>query len=186
VHKGSFHDPVNRKHYSFDEVEDRSHKIVDGKPLDPKSDNLGRLSQGDWYAKGTNVRLETKLDKMSKSRYNVVNPDDMCAEYGADAMRLYELYMGPLESGVEWETTGVVGMRRFLDRVWRLLVDPETDTLATKVRDDAPEDNKELERALHQAIKRVTHAVTSLEFNTAIADMISFVNEATKPTTTSI
>jgi leucyl-tRNA synthetase len=104
----------------------------------------------------------------------------MCAEYGADAMRLYELYLGPLESGVEWETTGVVGMRRFLDRVWRLLVDPETDTLATKVRDDAPTGNKELERALHQAIKRVTNAVTSLEMNTAIADMISFVNEATK------
>ena len=133
-----------------------------------------------WVLKSTGEPVETKLDKMSKSRYNVVNPDDMCAEYGADAMRLYELYMGPLESGVEWETTGVVGMRRFLDRVWRLLVDPETDTLATKVRDDAPTGNKELERALHQAIKRVTNAVTSLEMNTAIADMISFVNEATK------
>ncbi|HEY6034634.1 MAG TPA: leucine--tRNA ligase, partial [Kofleriaceae bacterium] len=158
VHKGSFHDPVNRKHYSFDEVEDRSHKIVDGKPLDPKTDNLGRLSQGDWYAKGTDIKLETKLDKMSKSRYNVVNPDDMCREYGADAMRLYELFMGPVEDGVEWETTGVSGTRKFLDRVWRLLIVPAdppatVETLGTKVRDDAPTDNKELERALHAAIK---------------------------------
>jgi len=91
--------------------------------------------------------------------------------------------MGPLEDGVEWETTGVVGMRRFLDRVWRMIVDPETDTLITKISEDAPTDNKELERALHAAIKKVTHAVTDLRFNTAIADMISFVNEATKAST---
>ncbi|HEY6179953.1 MAG TPA: class I tRNA ligase family protein, partial [Kofleriaceae bacterium] len=124
--------------------------------------------------------VEAKLDKMSKSKYNVVNPDEMCAAYGADAMRLYELFMGPLEDGVEWETTGVAGTRRFLDRVWRLLVDSETGVLQTKVRDDAPADDKELERALHAAIKKVTHAVTDLRFNTAIAEMMVFVNEATK------
>ena len=185
VHKGSFHDPVNRKHYAFDEVEDRSHKIVDGKPLDPKTDNLGRLSQGDWYAKGSDIKLETKLDKMSKSRYNVVNPDDMCREYGADAMRLYELFMGPVEDGVEWETTGVAGTRRFLDRVWRLLVVPAdppatVETLGTKVRPDAGLDNKDLERALHAAIKKVSQSVTDMRFNTSISEMMSFVNEATK------
>ena len=187
VHKGSFHDPVNRKHYSFEEVEDRSHKIVDGRQLDPKTDNLGRLSQGDWYAKGTDIKLETKLDKMSKSRYNVVNPDDMCREYGADAMRLYELFMGPVEDGVEWETAGVSGTRKFLDRVWRLLIVPAdppatVETLGTKVRDDAPTDNKELERALHAAIKKVTQSVTDMRFNTSISEMMSFVNEATKAT----
>jgi leucyl-tRNA synthetase len=116
---------------------------------------------------------------MSKSRYNVVNPDDMCNEYGADAMRLYELFMGPLEDGTEWETNGVVGTRRFLDRTWRLLVDAETDTLTSKVSTDAPATNKELERALHAAIKTVTESVTNLRFNTAIAMMMSFVNEAT-------
>jgi leucyl-tRNA synthetase len=158
IHKTSFRE-LGGKYHRDDEVEQRG---------------------GSWFVKGTDVPVETKLDKMSKSKYNVVNPDDMCAEYGADAMRLYELYMGPLEDGVEWETTGVVGMRRFLDRVWRLLVDSETDTLASKVRDDAPTDNKELERALHVAIKKVTQAVTDLRFNTAIAEMISFVNEATK------
>ncbi|HEU0034054.1 MAG TPA: leucine--tRNA ligase [Kofleriaceae bacterium] len=166
IHKTSFRDPATGKYYLDSEVEQRD---------------------GTWYAKGTAKALETKLDKMSKSRYNVVNPDDMCAEYGADAMRLYELFMGPLEDGVEWETAGVSGTRRFLDRAWRLLVEtgeaPDgsvTETLSGKVSEDATTDNKELERALHAAIKKVTTAVTDLRFNTAIADMMVFVNEATK------
>ena len=158
IHKTSFREAGGKYHHD-DEVEQRD---------------------GAWFVKGTDIPVETKLDKMSKSKYNVVNPDDMCAEYGADAMRMYELFMGPLEDGVEWETTGVAGTRRFLDRVWRLLVDSETDTLASKVRDDAPTDNKELERVLHAAIKKVTQAVTDLRFNTAIAEMMVFVNEATK------
>jgi leucyl-tRNA synthetase len=158
IHKTSFRDARGKYHHE-DEVEQRGDR---------------------WFLKGTDEAIETKLDKMSKSRYNVVNPDDMCAEYGADAMRLYELFMGPLEDGVEWETSGVAGTRRFLDRTWRLLVDPETDTLASKVSEDAPTDNRELERALHAAIKKVTQAVTDLRFNTAIADMMVFVNEATK------
>jgi leucyl-tRNA synthetase len=160
IHKTSFRD-ARGKYHADHEVEQRD---------------------GVWYLKGTDEVVETKLDKMSKSRYNVVNPDDMCAEYGADAMRLYELFMGPLEDGVEWETSGVAGTRRFLDRVWRLLVDPETDTLGGKISEDAPATNKELERALHAAIKKVTSAVTDLRFNTAIAEMMVFVNEATKAT----
>ncbi|MBA3396145.1 MAG: leucine--tRNA ligase [Deltaproteobacteria bacterium] len=161
IHKTSYKDPAGKYRYDH-EVEQR-----DGK----------------WYVKGTNDVVETKLDKMSKSRYNVVNPDDMGAEYGADAMRMYELFMGPLEDGVEWETSGVAGTRRFLDRVWRLVIDPEADTLLGKVTDDPTPDalaNKDLERTLHQAIKKVTAAVTDLRFNTAIADMMVFVNEATK------
>ncbi len=158
IHKTSFRD-ANGKYHHDHEVEKR----------------------GDaWFLKGTDTPVETKLDKMSKSKYNVVNPDDMCAEYGADAMRLYELFMGPLEDGVEWETTGVAGTRRFLDRVWRLLVDPETDTLITKITGDPPTHDKELERVLHAALKKVTQAVTDLRFNTAIAEMMVFVNEATK------
>ncbi|HEY5944537.1 MAG TPA: class I tRNA ligase family protein, partial [Kofleriaceae bacterium] len=182
IHKPSFRDPISGKYYEYGNIEDRSGKLIDGKPLDPIADNLGKLQQGNWYAKGTDTKLELKLDKMSKSRYNVVNPDDMCAEYGADAMRLYELFMGPLEDGTEWETNGVVGTRRFLDRVWRLLIDVETDTLTTKVSEDATSDNKELERTLHGAIKKVTQAVTDLRFNTAVSEMMVFVNEATKAT----
>jgi leucyl-tRNA synthetase len=161
IHKTSFRDAKGKYHHDH-EVEQRGDR---------------------WYLKGTETPVETKLDKMSKSRYNVVNPDDMGTAYGADAMRLYELFMGPLEDGVEWETNGVAGTRRFLDRVWRLLVDGETDALTGKVSADAPTDNKDLERALHAAIKKVTRAVTDLRFNTAISEMMVFVNEATKATT---
>jgi leucyl-tRNA synthetase len=175
IHKTSFRDPVTGKYVELDQVEER-----DGKGLDPASDNFAKLASGTWFPKGGSARLDTKLDKMSKSRYNVINPDHMAAEYGADALRLYELFMGPLEDGVEWETTGVVGMRRFLDRAWRLLIDPETDTLVGKIVTDVQVDNRDLDRALHAAIKKVTHAVTDLRFNTAIAEMMVFVNEATK------
>src|SRR3989454_495184 len=123
-----------------------------------------------WVLKGTDERVDASLEKMSKSKYNVVNPDDMCAQHGADAMRLYELFMGPIEDGTEWDTTGVAGTRRFLDRAWRLLNAPT----------DRPGENRELERALHAAIKKVTQSITDLRFNTAIAEMMIFVNEATK------
>src|SRR5687768_18069804 len=99
---------------------------------------------------------------MSKSKYNVVNPDDMCAEYGADALRLYELFMTPLEDGGEWETAGVAGTRRFLDRVWRLAVETDGDAndtgrLNPKLTDGEPGDrdvDRNLKRALHSAIKK--------------------------------
>jgi leucyl-tRNA synthetase len=158
IHKKSFRDPDKKYHYEH-EVEERD---------------------GAWFLKGSDTPVDTKLDKMSKSRYNVVNPDDMCAEYGADALRLYELFMGPLEDGIEWDTAGVSGTRRFLDRVWRVAVDVETDTLSAKLSDDSGADNRDLERALHSAIKKVTESVTNLKFNTAIADMMVFANEATR------
>jgi leucyl-tRNA synthetase len=157
IHKTSFKDARLKYHYAS-EVEQR----------------------GDaWVLKATGEPVETKLDKMSKSRYNVVNPDDMCADYGADAMRLYELFMGPLEDGTKWDEDGVAGTRRFLDRAWRLLIDPETDALTGKVG-DAGADNVELERAMHAAIKKVTLSITDLKFNTSISEMMVFVNEATK------
>jgi leucyl-tRNA synthetase len=175
IHNTSFKD-AHGKYHAPDEVESRDSAV------DPVKDNFARISAATWHVRGTDEAVEAKLDKMSKSRYNVVNPDDMAAEYGADAMRLYELFMGPLEDGVEWETAGVSGTRRFLDRVWRLLVDPETDALAGRVSTDAAADNRELERVLHAAIKKVTQAVGDLRFNTAIAEMMVFVNEATKAT----
>ena len=148
IHKTSFRD-ARGKYHGDDEVEQK---------------------HGAWVLKATGEPVETKLDKMSKSRYNVVNPDDMCAEYGADAMRLYELFMGPLEDGVEWETAGVAGTRRFLDRTWRL---------ADKLGEATPDQERDLDRALHAAIKKVTQAVTDLRFNTAIASMMEAVNAAT-------
>jgi leucyl-tRNA synthetase len=162
IHKTSFRDEKGKYRYDH-EVEQRPG--ADGKPA--------------WFVKGSDLAVETKLDKMSKSKYNVVNPDDMCNEYGADAMRLYELFMGPLEDGTEWETAGVAGTRRFLDRAWRLAVDAETGAPSGKVSPDAPED-ADVERALHHAIKKVTEAVDNLKFNTAISELMIFVNEATR------
>jgi leucyl-tRNA synthetase len=132
-----------------------------------------------WFTKEGGIEVFRRLEKMSKSKSNVVNPDSMCEQYGADALRLYELFMGPLEEGCEWETGGVAGTRRFLDRLWRLAVDHETGESSTKLVDGDIR-NKELERALHAAIKKVTEGVAELRFNTAIADMMVFVNEATK------
>jgi leucyl-tRNA synthetase len=138
-----------------------------------------REEDGAWTVAETGEPVSTRLEKMSKSRYNVVNPDDMCETYGADALRLYELFMGPLEDGVEWETSGVAGTRRFLDRLWRVIVDTDTDQLSSKVSAE-PVENPDLERALHAAIKKVTEGVDKLRFNTAISEMMVFVNEATK------
>jgi len=136
---------------------------------------------GGHRAKSDGRVVYTKLMKMSKSRNNVTNPDDMCAEYGADAMRLYELFMGPLEDGAVWEDSGVAGTRRFLDRAWRLVVD-ETGGPSGKLVDSDVGD-REVERTLHAALKRMSEAVESLRFNTAIADLMIFVNAATKADT---
>jgi leucyl-tRNA synthetase len=138
---------------------------------------------GKWFAREGGVEVTTKLEKMSKSKYNVVNPDDMCRDFGADALRLYELFMGPLEDGTEWETAGVAGTRRFLDRAWRLVVETDADGNDTGRPSprigDHPNDDKELERALHGAIKKVSEAIDELRFNTAISAMMQFVNVAT-------
>ncbi len=137
-----------------------------------------RLEDGTYVAKADGRRLYTKNMKMSKSRYNVSNPDELCERYGADALRLYELFMGPLEEGGQWEDAGVAGTRRFLDRVWRLVVDPTTGERPAKLVDEGPAD-RDLDRALHAAIKKVTESVDDLRFNTSVSAMMVFVNAAT-------
>jgi leucyl-tRNA synthetase len=126
------------------------------------------------YVKGTEIRCHTQLEKMSKSRYNVENPDDVCDVHGADALRLYELFMGPLDVGAQWETHGVAGTRRFLDRSWRLVLGEAAPVTPGAVADP------ELDRALHRAIKAVSESVETLKFNTAISEMMIFVNTASK------
>ena len=113
--------------------------------------------------------------KMSKSIGNVVNPDEMIDDYGADAMRLYEMFMGPLEATKPWSTKSVEGISRFLDRVWRLVVDEDG---RTTVGEEAP-DGKSL-RVLHQTLRKVTEDLEALRFNTAIAQMMVFTNETTR------
>jgi leucyl-tRNA synthetase len=125
------------------------------------------------------IRVESRAYKMSKSRGNVVNPDQVVRDFGADSLRLYEMFMGPLEATKPWSTTGVSGVRGFLDRCWRLVVDERADdlVLAPQVSDDAPSD--EQLRELHRTIDKVTRDIQSLSFNTAIARMMEFVNFCT-------
>jgi leucyl-tRNA synthetase len=115
--------------------------------------------------------------KMSKSRGNVVNPDEMMDQFGADAVRLYEMFMGPLEAMKPWSTRGVEGVTRFLERVWRLMVNEE-GALSSAVVSTAS--SLDQQRLLHQTIKKVTEDIEALRFNTAISQMMVFTNELTK------
>ena len=117
--------------------------------------------------------------KMSKSIGNVINPDEIVASHGADTLRLYEMFMGPLDADVTWSTTGIDGARRFLDRAWRLIVD-SNDTLSTKIVDTGGES---LEKIYHETVKKVTQDFNNLHFNTGISQLMMFVNEAYKTET---
>ena len=109
--------------------------------------------------------------KMSKSKGNVINPDDMVREYGTDALRTYEMFMGPLESDKPWDTNGIDGSKKFLDRVWRLFAESD------KVQD---KENKNLEKVYHYTVKKVTNDYETMNFNTAISQMMIFINAAYK------
>jgi len=125
----------------------------------------------------TGEELEVTVEKMSKSLRNVINPDEVVAQYGADTLRLYEMFMGPLEVVKPWNMNDVAGVHRFLHRVWRLLVDEEG-----RIRPNLenPVGSPFLERALHRCIEKVTADIERMAFNTAISAMMVFVNEATK------
>ncbi|MGO4937069.1 leucine--tRNA ligase [Fundicoccus sp. Sow4_H7] len=119
--------------------------------------------------------LGSNNDKMSKSKGNIVNPDDVVKDYGADTLRLYEMFMGPLDASIAWSENGLEGSRRFLDRVWRLFVNEEEGVLNTSIQES---DDKTLERVYHQTVKKVTEDYEQLHFNTAISQMMIFLNEA--------
>jgi leucyl-tRNA synthetase len=136
--------------------------------------DIGRVSTKEPFQRLVNQGLILGEDgaKMSKSLGNVVNPDDVIARYGADAMRLFEMFMGPLEATKPWSTTGVDGVRRFLDRAWRLYVHEETDALLVTDAEASPE----ALRALHKCIRKVSDDLDAMRFNTAISAMMELVN----------
>lgn len=115
--------------------------------------------------------LGSNGEKMSKSKGNVINPDDMVKEYGADALRVYEMFMGPIDAAKPWDPNGIDGSKKFLDRVWRLFV--ETDKVQEK-------ENSNLDKVYNYTVKKVTNDYENMFFNTAISQMMIFINAATK------
>ena len=115
--------------------------------------------------------LGTNGEKMSKSKGNVINPDDMVKQYGADSLRMYEMFMGPIDSAKPWDPNGIEGTKKFLDRVWRLYT--ESDKIQDK-------ENNNLERDYHYTVKKVTNDYETMNFNTAISQMMIFINNVYK------
>jgi leucyl-tRNA synthetase len=142
--------------------------------------DLGHVSTSEPFQKLVNQGLILGEDgqKMSKSRGNVVNPDDVVKEYGADSLRLYEMFMGPLEQVKPWQMKGVEGVSRFLARVWRLAMTEEGE-VSDKVVGETCSD-KELSRVLHETIKKVGEDIEKLNFNTAISQMMICTNAFTQ------
>jgi leucyl-tRNA synthetase len=145
----------------------------------PLTDQQVEKNKGKMFLKGTTIELNVRADKMSKSRGNVVNPDDIVEEYGADSLRLYEMFLGPLEKAKPWAMGGVDGVYRFLARVWRLFIDDEADgmKLNTAIQDAEPD--RDTLRMLHRTIQKVTEDLEGMRFNTAIAAMMEYTNHLT-------
>jgi leucyl-tRNA synthetase len=158
-------------------------------PLTPRRDDKGRpvtflpdqvdaVADDRFVVKGTGEEVTVQWDKMSKSRGNVVNPDDVIRQYGADTMRLYEMFMGPLEHSAPWQPEGVSGCHRFLQRVYRLVFDErsEGDDVLRPLADGEGSDKQR--RLLHKTIDQVGERIDRLSFNTAISAMMVFAKEA--------
>ena len=112
-----------------------------------------------------------EVEKMSKSKYNVVNPDDICEQYGADTLRLYEMFLGPLEQAKPWNTAGITGVSGFLKKLWRLYFDDN----GSVITNDEP--TAEMYKSLHKTIKKVTEDIENFSFNTSVSQFMICVNE---------
>ena len=145
-------------------------------PLRIPPQEIQKIGDNYVWVKYPEAVVEARSFKMSKSRGNVINPDEVVREYGADSLRLYEMFMGPLEAVKPWCMDGVSGVRGFLDRVWRMIVDERDETVKinSAVQDVKP--TAEQNRMLHKTIKAVTFDLDHLSFNTAISRMMEFTN----------
>lgn len=143
-------------------------------------DQVGKKGDAFVLKDHPEVRISSSTFKMSKSRGNVINPEKVIDQYGADSMRLYEMFMGPLEATKPWSMRGVEGVYRFLGRVWRLFVDDRSEELklTAAVRDVEPD--RDTLRLLHRTIQRVTQDLDTMSFNTAIAAMMEYSNHLTR------
>lgn len=127
----------------------------------------------EWYVKATGVKVNTQVEKMSKSRYNVANPDDVVKNYGADTLRLYEMFMGPVEAEKPWTDEGINGAYRFTKRIWNWFI--EDDKITSKIVDNGQGDAT-LTKLMHKTIKGVSEDMEKISFNTAIAKMMEMLN----------
>ena len=142
------------------------------------TDEVEQKEDGKYYEKATGEELEQIVAKMSKSLKNVVNPDDEIKAYGADSVRMYEMFMGPLTMSKPWSTQGIVGIHRFLEKVWSVSEKPMNDIdISGKLEDKALISAR---KTFAQTIKKVTDDTATLNFNTAISQMMIFINEISK------
>jgi leucyl-tRNA synthetase len=158
-----------------------------GEPLNAeKVSDDDVLKKGDFFVlkDKPDIRVESRAFKMSKSRGNVINPDAIIREYGADSLRLYEMFLGPLEAMKPWNTKGIEGVVRFLKRIWREYID-DSGHVSFKILDSSQE-LPETERLLQETIKKVSEDIEELRFNTAISQMMIFLNHLTKIETVSL
>ena len=133
---------------------------------------------GKYFSKETGEELSQIPAKMSKSLKNVVNPDDIIRDFGADSLRLYEMFMGPLDQVKPWDTQGVQGVNRFLAKCWRLIVAQNENVLQDNIRDIACD--AETETLMHQTIRKLGEDIESLNFNTGISQMMVYVNHLSR------
>ncbi|MBX6311413.1 MAG: leucine--tRNA ligase [Isosphaeraceae bacterium] len=149
------------------------------KPVRLSEEQVVKRGDAFYLAADPSIRVDARAHKMSKSRGNVINPDEVIAEYGADSLRLFEMFLGPLEATKPWSMKGVEGVYRFLSRAWRMIVDEEAEepTLNPKVQDIPP--TREQAQLVARTVAAVTEDIEALRFNTAISRLMEFTNAFT-------
>lgn len=174
----SFVDEKNMENYDLIRVDVN---IVDGFSLNIEKFREWReeYRNSDFILENNEYICGAEIEKMSKSKYNVVNPDDIVSQYGADTFRMYEMFLGPIELSKPWDTKGIEGVSRFIRKFWRLYMDEN----GLKLQDVAPKEN-EL-KSLHKTIKKIKDSTERFSFNTAVSQLMICVNELTEYKTTS-
>jgi len=170
----------NGQEVSLDAIDDPDHWDGSTRKLNEDEVEKSRDAKGDVYMfKGKpGIRVDARAFKMSKSRGNVVNPDDYIRSYGADSLRVYEMFMGPLADMKPWSSRGIEGPHRFLRKVWRLFIDRDGN-LSPSIQAES-EEQPDIESLLHQTIQKVTSDIDSLSYNTAISQLMILVNTLQK------